>query len=85
MSKVRWSSQNPSSLRPYPESTETLVSILVSIRLPGRPGWLPTQAPHRPVRADFPHTVPQVTGSLRDFRPHGRSSGWEAGSAPEGG
>ena len=32
---------------------------------PGRPGWLPTQAPHRPVRAELPHTVPQVTVSLR--------------------
>ncbi len=37
-------------------------------QLPGRPGWLPTQAPHRPVRAGLPHTVLQVTGSLRGFQ-----------------
>jgi hypothetical protein len=49
--------------------------------LPGRPGWLPTQAPHRPVRAELPHTVPQVTVSLRAFRPHDRSSGWVADNA----
>jgi hypothetical protein len=37
-------------------------------RLPGRPGWLPTQAPHRPVRAGLPHTVLQATVLLRDFQ-----------------
>jgi len=40
---------------------------------PGRPGWLPTQAPHRPVRAGLPHTVLQVTGSLRDLTHHAPS------------
>src|SRR5215216_2475584 len=46
-------------------------------RLPGRPGWLPTQAPHRPVRAGLPHTVPQVTGSLRDRRHRTDPRVWE--------
>jgi hypothetical protein len=36
--------------------------------LPGRPGWLSTQAPHRPVRAGLPHTVLQATVSLRGFQ-----------------
>ena len=37
---------------------------------PGRPGWLSTQAPHRPARAVFPHAVPQIVVSLshRDLR-----------------
>ena len=30
----------------------------------GRPGWLPTQAPHRSGRADFPHPAPRNTVSL---------------------
>ena len=53
--------------------------------LPGRPGWLPTQVPHRPVRAGLPHTVLQVTGSLRDLRPPHRLSGWVADNASEEG
>src|SRR5687768_12322471 len=40
------------------------ISALLLQHLPGRPGWLPTQAPHRPVRAELSHTVPQVTVSL---------------------
>ena len=32
----------------------------------GRPRGLLPQGSHRPVRADFPHTVPQVTVSLSD-------------------
>jgi len=43
--------------------------------LPGRPGWLPTQAPHRPVRAGLPHTVLQATGLLRDQENLSRPSG----------
>jgi site-specific DNA recombinase len=34
-------------------------------RAPGRPGRLPARAPHRTVRADFPHTAPQVTVLLQ--------------------
>jgi hypothetical protein len=43
-------------------------AVLFPETLPGRPGWLPTQAPHRPVRAGLPHTVPQATVLLRDFQ-----------------
>ena len=31
---------------------------------PGRPGWLPTQAPHRSGRAEFQHPVPHLMSSL---------------------
>ena len=34
--------------------------------LPGRPGWLPTRAPHRPTRAQLRHVVPQIIASLRN-------------------
>ena len=34
-------------------------------RFPGRARQLPARPPHRPVRAGFPHTVLQVTASLR--------------------
>ena len=46
---------------------------------PGRPGWLPTRAPHRPGRAELPHPVPQVTASLRLVSGSSRSPGWQAG------
>src|SRR3954454_10055740 len=39
-------------------------------------GGCHTQAPHRPVRAELPHTVPQVTGSLRVFRLDDKSWRW---------
>jgi hypothetical protein len=31
---------------------------------PGRPGWSPTQAPHRSGRAEFQHPVPHLMSSL---------------------
>jgi hypothetical protein len=37
---------------------------------PGRPGWSPTQAPHRSGRADFQHPVPHPTTSLRGPAQH---------------
>src|SRR5215211_629045 len=48
-----------------PPGTTVPLKDRFNIPHPGRPGWLPTQAPHRPVRAGLPHTVPQVTVSLR--------------------
>ena len=39
-----------------------LKQILSALRLPpGRPGWFPTQAPHRSVLAQLRHTAPHVT------------------------
>jgi hypothetical protein len=35
---------------------------------PGSPGWSPTQGPHRPARADFPHAVLRVSVLLTQFR-----------------
>ena len=40
-------------------------SPVLAWRDPGRAGQLPARPPHSPVRAVFPHTVLQVTGSLR--------------------
>ena len=38
-----------------------------SFALPGRTGRLPSQNPHRPVRARLTHTVPRVMASLREW------------------
>jgi hypothetical protein len=48
----------------------TVFVVRQQAQCPGRPGWSPTRAPHRPARADFPHAVPQVVVSLslRDLR-----------------
>ena len=58
---------DPQDTRPPSEKIDARIEELGGWRgktLPGRPGWLPTQAPHRPVRAELPHTVLRATGSL---------------------
>src|ERR1035437_5336517 len=55
--------------RPQPSSAGQLVDLGLEAvdllrRRPGRPGWLPTQAPHRSGRAEFQHPVPHLMSSL---------------------
>ena len=49
---------------------------------PGRPGWFPTQAPHRSVLAQLTHTAPHFKLSLRDGTPSGRPPLAGADNAP---
>jgi len=58
--------------------------VLVLVLVPGGPRGLLPRGSHRPVRAAFPHTVPQVTGSLRHARPSGLREplGGDISSAP---